>query len=167
MKKEEKRIVVRVDADKWRELDDERHLVRTSFQELGLKLFGQWLDLAKKSPHLEPLSDKNRVIFSDSTVSTEQSISEEEEKWVQCLLCILRSGNNVAQRAVLSNLVAFSDYVRAVPEVPDGFADLAAKARRIAALDEQLMDAIQAAKVGGPKATSRTGRRDAKVSGRK
>ena len=43
MPEKEKRIVIRVGLQKWKELDNKRHAEETSFQDIGLGFFLQWL----------------------------------------------------------------------------------------------------------------------------
>jgi hypothetical protein len=55
--KEEKRIALRVDPEQWQKWDDKRHAQRTTFQELGLRLFSEWF--AGASPGT-PLTSDNQ-----------------------------------------------------------------------------------------------------------
>lgn len=165
MAEKEKRIVFRVEAEKWQLFDDKRHAERTSFQNLALRLFDLWLAGNPNQGQSDGAHDENEIkvsTFRDkihtSDAKGDEYGSEAEKPWVSALIQILQSGNDIAVRALKSNLLAFSDYVRAVPEVPDGYADIAAQARRVAALDERLVDAIQEAPVGGAAGASQTGR---------
>lgn len=170
MAENEKRIVLRVDPEKWHLFDDKRHAERTSFQELGLRLFNQWFsgeESAKK--HDEKIKIPKLRDKLHGTGHKEADLGPESERgpWVTALESILQSGNEIAIRALKSNLMAFSDYVRAVPEVSDGLADLAADEVRIAGVKQRLVDARKAAAMGTPAAPAKGRRRASEEAVRK
>jgi hypothetical protein len=158
----EKRIVIRFSVEKWQRFDDKRHSERTTFQDLGEKLFDLWANNRKDVPNVTELRDK----LHNSDTESEQ-VLEAQRPWVEALLHILQSGNDVAVRALKSNILAFSDYVRAVPEVPDGYADIAAQAKRLASLDERMVDSISALTMGSSAGTPKTGGNAPKAAVRK
>ncbi len=166
MAENEKRIVIRVDPEKWQELDDRRHAERTSFQDLGVRLFGEWLEgrPVQKDPRNNADVAPEKSTFGDKlhVIGLKSVVTESNIPWVRALVGILEGGNEVAIRALKSNLLAFAEYVIAVPEVADGIADIAADERRLAALEERLVDARKAVTVGSPASAPKAGRKAAK-----
>lgn len=155
MPPEDKRIVIRVEKDEWTAYDDRRHGERTTFQELGLRLFREWLSGNKIIPTNDEIEHKKHANLHDSAIK----LSNSEEPWVQALVSVLRSGNETAARAIENNLVAFLDYVRAVPETSNEYTDLAAEATRVAVLNREL-DAIKAATVEGNRGAAKPRKED-------
>ncbi len=122
-KKDSERIVIRVrDYDLYRKLDDKRHNLQTTFQDVGLALFESWLVLNPEQWEnylsLFPLRYVQKDEGGASVVpldvpETEQAlrsavnalnISTEEHRWVAMLLSILRSNSDHAVNGVRSNL---------------------------------------------------------------
>lgn len=152
----DKRVVIRIDPDLWQLLDDKRHAQKTTFQAVGLVLFQRWLSQAAAEERSSS-GEKVDIIVNKSGLSKSRdklhtsgqiSVSEENFPWVKLIVDILEGRNEVAVRALKSNALAFSDYVRAVPEVSDGFADIVADLRRITSIQQRLVDAGKAPDVG-------------------
>lgn len=157
MPPEEKRIVIRVEEERWRCFDDRRHAERTTFQELGLRLFESWLN---------PETKRLENVESRGNIPESAEITEPESQWTNALITILRSGNDIAAKAIRSNLVAFADYVRAVPDASVKFADIVAKTEELADLDRAL-DTAKAAAMEGGRTASRDSKKDARGADRK
>ena len=157
MQSSEKRIVVRVEEEQWREFDDKRHAERTTFQELGLRLFQNWM----ASDKILPVVPEKRDNIPESV-----DITDAERQWTRALVGILRSDNQVAAQAIKSNLLAFVDYVRAVPDAAGKFSDIAAKAEELAVLD-RAVDAAKTAAVARGRASPATYKKDARRAGGK
>jgi hypothetical protein len=161
MQDEGKRILIRVPTDRWRDYDDRRHAERTTFQELGCRFFEAWMEGNKIIARIPG----NRSEKSDN-IDESNLVSGPDEKWVQALLGILRSGNDVAARAIKSNLLTFLDYVYSVPQGPNEFTDIATETERLAAIDRRV-DAIKAAAMAGGGGASKAGKADAPEAHRK
>lgn len=163
----EKRIVLRVDAEKWQALDDKRHSERTTFQKLGIRLFENWLYSEEKSGSenikITTLCDK----MHDTDPNPVDVASESERPWIDLLVNILQGENDIAIRALKSNLVAFSSYIKAVPEAHDDLAVLAADEVRAAGVKQQLVDARKKAAMGADPAAAKDRRPVSKTAVRK
>ena len=133
---QEKRIVVRVGEERWRALDDKRHAERTTFQDLGLRLFENWMVGDNKQEIIGETGEIRDSSYGEAAESAD--IIDTDKPWLKALLEILHSGNEIAAKAIRSNLVAFADYVRAVPDASTKFADITAKTEELATLDRAL-----------------------------
>jgi hypothetical protein len=158
MPPEEKRIVIRVETGKWVAFDDRRHAERTTFQDLGLRLFETWLGGDQIIPAMSDKKHEKRDIVPKST----GILTVTEDRWTRVLVAIFRSGNEVAVRAIQNNLLTFLDYVSVVPDTPNELADIASETERLAAIDRRV-DAIEAAKMAG--ARSAPGNREEDAPG--
>lgn len=130
MEEKKKPIVIRLDLDRWLRYDDRRHAERTSFQQLGERLLEEWFAGPKD---LQETAEKHDIIRE-----SQQLRETPGDQWHAALDDILNSENEVALRAIKSNLFAFRDYVMNVPERDDELVDIAADEKRLAAIDRRL-----------------------------
>jgi hypothetical protein len=75
------RISLRVPSELFRLIDDKRHAERTSFQQIGIALFRDWLAGVRTASEPEPSA-------ADMTA--------DEAELVQRMLAVIRSGNRDA-----------------------------------------------------------------------
>ena len=144
---DDKRIIVRVSLKKWTEFDNRIHKERSSFQKVGEMLFDEWFRDEQRGTGNPQISAKTSE-KSDILPESIYDFAGPEDRWVQALLAVLRGGNELAKKMLQTSVLASLEYVSAVPEAPNEFADIATEAERLAALDRRV-DAAKAAAVAG------------------
>ena len=95
---DDKRINIRFDPEVWDRLDDKRHRERTTFQDVGARLFTDWLDRPKPD-NLALFSEKNAsppLHNSDTELTSLLTEIDKEGGLANQLAAVLRSGNEKA-----------------------------------------------------------------------
>ena len=106
---DDKRITIRFDPAVWDRLDDKRHGQRTTFQDVGARLFADWLG-APKSDRLVPISEQIAppiATESDSEIySLLSRLNIKQEDLGGDLLKILKSDKALAKEYVRLGILA-------------------------------------------------------------
>lgn len=89
------RISLRIPADLFLRLDDKRHFERTTFQDVGLRLFREWLEGKHPAPS-----------------AGHEALSKSDAAQVQKLIQILTSGDDETIAAAKANMDLFFDRLR-------------------------------------------------------